>query len=299
MGWSRYLWVWVSRAWKDTRTFSHAQLLVNALLFIAAFFITVALARVLSGELDFGTLVYGLGAGLGAVALIFFGALLINLIRAPWLMYNEAGAEVSTLRSRVDELEEAARPKLEAECQTILGLRIGHGRDRDAMAYLEVVNRGGGQVVNSYGQVEVIEHAPASGSVGAYRRQLYRSLDVFLAWQATGDRLHSFHESAKLRVAIGRSGDGRYDLTSLGSLFPALQLGWTYEVAVSVAADGMTPLQLRLFLAMNESAMEGEDGRRIWIPGAPYSVEFRLWVQGDAPEDEFDLDAWEAAHRVQ
>ncbi|MCI0820616.1 MAG: hypothetical protein J4O12_10055 [Chloroflexi bacterium] len=167
------------RAWRETTKFFREQVLVDALLLLSV--AVVALAA--SGGLDNETLLYGLG-GVGVILLI---ALVVNLIRAPSLLFNEAIGEVGELSDRVGELEDALSPKLEIEYGEESGLRLGNERDR--LAYLTVTNLCGGEVRNAFAKVAaIIEHTPAQGDGRPSRQQLQKHRDTFLMWDATEEK---------------------------------------------------------------------------------------------------------------
>jgi hypothetical protein len=234
---------------------------------------------------------------LGPLAGLVLGVFLINLVRAPNLISEEQLGRIDALQSIVADLEEAAKSKLAIECKQESGLRLRD--DRACLAYVEVRNLHGGQVHNAYARVQVIEHENAShGGGNPYRQRLFRHQDVFLKWQATDERLYSFHAVAILQVAYGRAGGGGFKLVSLGDALPQLHTSSGYEVLLDIAADDMPVLHERLYLRMEPSYGKANDGTPIWYPDIPYQVEFREWVEADDPDPtEMDLDAWRDEHR--
>lgn len=207
------------------------------------------------------------------------------------ILHTQQG-EVEGLGRRISSLEAAARPSLTAECKTERGLRLGN--DRDALAYLVIENQGGGQVRNVYVKVaEIIEHTQMSinGEKQNYRQRRYAHQDIYLLWDATKDRFHSFHTGASVRVALGRSGNGNFDLISDVSL-PALHLFDTYELVLDIAADDQPVLRRTFLLRMEQcDSWRNDDGSISIVLGVPYDVEFREWSAKDQPDAEGDLDA--------
>jgi len=202
-----------------------------------------------------------------------------------------------TERQGRETLEEAARPRLTVQCKQESGLRVGE--ERGALAYLEVTNRGGGHVRNAYVRVEeLVEHAPASGSVGPYRQRRDAHQDIFLKWDASDTKLNSFHGGAKVRVAYGRTGDGRYGLTTIGKgTVLSLRLFEDYELTLEIAGDDIAPLREKFLLRMEQTSyMHGR--QKITPLDAPYTVEFREWRPSDRVEGEFDIDAWEQEQKA-
>ena len=203
-------------------------------------------------------------------------------------------------RRERERLEDYARPQLQIECKQERGISLGGLQEsRSSLAYLVVRNIKGGQVRNAYVKVsEIFEHAPAEGGGNAFRAQLYKHKDVFLRWEVTEDRLHSFATTAKVRVAYGRNGDGRYGLITIGPVTPthALRPLETYELLIEIAAEEIPVFQQRLFLRMEEPQTTDEDGATtVWID-SPLKVEFREWTKADQPDPEMDLDEWQEAH---
>lgn len=208
-----------------------------------------------------------LEGALASLPLFILGALAISW--APFKVWHKA-------RTRVDELEESLRPELTLEPRVATGLEVGD--PRLALAYIVIRNLRGGQVKNAYVKVHrILEHTfnNINKELRPYTRLLYEHQDVFLKWQATDERCHSFHTEAILSVARGRSGDGRYGLVSSApDLFPSLQMWDWYEITLDVAADNCPLLQCTLILRMEEPIDE-IDGKRVLFTDAPYRVEFR------------------------
>lgn len=230
---------------------------------------------------------------LGPLAVLVLVVLLINLVRAPHFLATEQAQQVAALQERVTALE-AAKPQLEIECKTESGLRLGD--ERGTLAYLEIKNMGSGQIRNAYVKLaEIIEHVDrVRADEKPYRERLYEHQDVFFKWEAGDQRMHTFATNANVRVALGRSGDGRFNLVNLGGsrLFPPLHFSNTYELLLDIAADDIAVLTARLFLRMAENYGRAEDGTPIWYVGSPPAVEFRTWAVTDQLEDELDLDEW-------
>lgn len=225
----------------------------------------------------------------------------VHVVAAGAEINQETRGENAKLRTSLAALEEAARPCLAVECKQESGLRLGHGRERESLAYLEVHNLRGGQVQNAYARVQVVEHEHASsGGARPYKQRLYKHQDVFLKWEATDDRLHTFNEAANLYVARGRSGDGRYALVSAGKtqLFPPLQTSTGYELLIDIAADALPVFHARLHLRMTNYLRTAPDGTPIWDPSIPYTVEFREWTEADEVAGEMDVDAWREEHNA-
>jgi hypothetical protein len=174
------------------------------------------------------------------------------------------------------------RSALAIECRTESGLRLGD--ERMALAYLVVRCVNQGQIQNAYVKVNrILEHTFQSINRESrpYTQRLYEHEDIFLKWQATEERYHSFHSEAVLNVARGRSGDGGYGLVShTSNLFPRLQIWDWYEITLDIAADNSPLLQRTLILRMEEPIAEIAD-KRVLIPGAPYHVEFREKEPGE------------------
>lgn len=206
-------------------------------------------------------------------------------------------AEVETLRgvaatlaTRIEELEEARVPKLTAECHVERGLPLG---ERLSLAYLVLTNQGEQGIQNAHAQLRVVEHWGylSNDEHKPCRDTMYKHQDVFLKWDASESRTHSFQAEAKLRVALGVKGTGNVIFQAVqGGLSPEAQLFTIYELDVTIAADNYPALKVKLYLRMVESSYRNEEGDLVLIDG-PYPVEFRPWADDDFIEDETDIDA--------
>ncbi len=156
------------------------------------------------------------------------------------------------------------RSAVAIECRTESGIRLDD--ERMALAYLVVRSVNQGQIQNAYVKVHrILEHTFQSINKEwrPYTQRLYEHEDIFLKWQATEERYHSFHSEAVLNVARGRRGDGRYGLIShVPNLFPRLQIWDWYEITLHIAADNSPLLQRTLILKMEEPIVE-MDGKRV------------------------------------
>ena len=175
------------------------------------------------------------------------------------------------------------RSAVAIECRTESGIRLGD--ERTALAYLLVRSVNQGQIQNAYVKVNrILEHTfqNINKEWRPYTQPLYEHEDIFLKWQATEERYHSFHSEATLNVARGRRGDGRYGLIShVPNLFPGLQIWDWYEITLDIAADNSPLLQRTLILKMEEPIVE-MDGKKVYFPDSPYRVEFREKEPGEA-----------------
>lgn len=174
------------------------------------------------------------------------------------------------------------RSALAIECRTESGLRLGD--ERAALAYLVVSSVNQGQIQNAYVKVHrILEHTFQSINKEwrPYTQPLYEHEDIFLRWQATEERYHSFHSEAILNVARGRRGDGRYGLVSHApNLFPGLQIYDWYEITLDIAADNSPLLKRTLILRMEEPIVE-MGGKSVLFPDSPYRIEFREKETGE------------------
>ena len=171
---------------------------------------------------------------------------------------------------------------LAIECRTESGLRLGD--ERAALAYLVVRSVNQGQIQNAYVKVHrILEHTfqNINKEWRPYTQPLYEHEDIFLKWQATEERYHSFHSEAVLNVARGRRGDGRYGLVSHApNLIPGLQIYDWYEITLDIAADNSPLLQRTLILRMEEPIVE-MGGKSVLFPDSPYRIEFREKETGE------------------
>ena len=173
-------------------------------------------------------------------------------------------------------------PALSVECKTD---RDRHG-GREARALLKVQNMGTEPIRNAYAKIaRVIEREvwTHTGSPYISEREIYENQDIFLRWQATEDRRHSFHTSAILSVAKGRSGDGGYGLSVSGELSPGLQTGTWYEVVIEIAADNVATLTTSYGLKMDNPVHRNSKGELVLYIDLPYEVKFREWDKSMMP----------------
>src|SRR3989442_4382134 len=145
--------------------------------------------------------------------------------------------QLGDIKAAADQLAAAAAApvgELTIECRTERGIRLGD--ERGALMYLVVSHKGDGKASNVYAKVaEVVQHMTMTinSVTRPYRQRRFEHQDVFLKWEASETRYHDFHTTAKLRVAIGRSGDGGYRLAAVEPPTGLrLSLSDSYEVTV-------------------------------------------------------------------
>jgi hypothetical protein len=227
-----------------------------------------------------------------ALSFLMFLLLLVVTHYGSFLAYQ-------TERRTREKLEEASRPRLEIDCDQQRGLYLGGmNESRAALAFLNVRNVGGGHIRNAYVRAKLVHHSPAFTGGRASREHMYRHQDVFLRWEATEERLHSFATEAKVKVAYGRNGDGYYRLLAAGGISLNRNLSYfdVYELELEIVADDTPPIRETLFLCMGTPQVRNEDGSITLYIDSPPQVEFRPWTSADDIEDELDLDQWRVEH---